>query len=118
MKVKAIAAVMIHVPDWKEGLVWYEKAFPDAKRINYPEYNFECLELHGVQIEVVNADEKVGVGPFGLAVDWEVENFDEAINHLIALGATLYRGPGELEYGRRMCKLKDPFGNLIGLRGK
>ncbi len=109
---------MIHVPDWKEGLAWYEKAFPEAKRISYPEFEFACLELNGIQIEVVAADEKVGVGTFGLAVDWEVENFDNAMKHLIALGATLYRGPGKLEYGRRMCKLKDPFGNLIGLRGK
>lgn len=31
MKVKTIAAVMIHVPDWKEGLAWYEKAFPEAR---------------------------------------------------------------------------------------
>ena len=74
--------------------------------------------MNGIQIEVVNADEKIGVGTFGLAVDWEVENFDEAMKHLIALGATLYRGPGKLEQRRRMCKLKDPFGNLIGLRGE
>lgn len=108
---------MIHVPDWKEGIAWYEKAFPQAKRISYPDFKIECLEINGVQLEIVNADEKVGVGAFGLAVDWEVENFDAALAHLIDLGATLYRGPLEIEGGRRMCKLKDPFGNLIGLRG-
>lgn len=118
MKIKAISAVMIHVSDWEEGLAWYEKAFPQSKRIRYPEFQFECLELNGIQIEIVNADEKVGVGAFGQVVDWEVESFDEALEHLIRLGATLYRGPGELEHGRRMCKLKDPFGNLIGLRGR
>ncbi len=112
-----LSAVMIHVPDWKEGLNWYQKAFPQAKRIQYPEFDFECLEFNGVQIEVVKADEKVGAGAFGLAVDWEVENFDEAVKHLTGLGATLYRGPGKLEFGRRMCKLKDPYGNLIGIRG-
>ena len=109
---------MIHVPDWKAGLAWYEKAFPKAKRVFYPEFEFECLELHGIQIEIVPADEKIAAGTYGLAVDWEVESFDDAIKHLIALGATLYRGPRELEYGKRMCKLRDPFGNLIGLRGK
>lgn len=118
MKVKTISAVMVHVPDWREGLAWYEKAFPESKRISYPEFDFECLDLNGIQIEVVNADEKVGVGSFGLAVDWEVENFDNAVSHLIGLGATLYWGPGILEHGIRMYKLKDPFGNLIGLWGK
>lgn len=117
MKVKTISAVMIHVSDPEKGLEWYEKAFQDAKRIHYPEFEFECLELNGIQIEIVKADEKIGSGAFGIAVDWEVENFDVALADLIALGATLYRGPMALEFGRRMCKLKDPFGNIIGLRG-
>jgi uncharacterized glyoxalase superfamily protein PhnB len=117
MNVRAIAAVMIHVPDWREGLDWYQKAFPQARRIRSLEFDFEFLELNGVQIEVVTADEKVGAGTFGIAVDWEVEGFDEAFRHLTELGATLYRGPATIEDGRRMCKLKDPFGNLLGLRG-
>lgn len=117
MKVATIAAVMIHVPDWKIGLDWYSKAFPDAKRISLPEFDFECLELNGVRIEVVKADHKVGVGASGAIVDWKVENFDEAIAHLQSLGAVLYRGPMKIESGWRMCKLKDPYGNLIGLRG-
>ena len=75
------------------------------------------LELNGVQIEIVNADEKVGVGTSGIAVDWEVECFDDAFRHLTESGATLYRGPKNIENGRRMCKFKDPFGNLLGLRG-
>jgi uncharacterized glyoxalase superfamily protein PhnB len=117
MKVKGVSAVMIHVAEWKEGLAWYQKAFPEAKKFTLPEFNFEGLELNGIKIEVVNADEKVGVGTFGLAVDWEVESFDEAFKHLTDLGAVLYRGPMSIENGWRMCKLKDPFGNLLGLRG-
>lgn len=108
---------MIHVKNWKEGLAWYQKAFPDALSIELPEFNFKCLQINGINIEVVEADEKVGAGTFGLAVDWEVESFDEAFTHLTGLGATLYRGPMNIENGRRMCKLKDPFGNLLGLRG-
>ncbi len=69
--IKSIAAIMVHVPDWKEGLAWYQKAFPEAKFISLPEFDFECLQLKGINIEG----------------------------------------------GRRMCKLKDPFGNLLGLRG-
>ncbi|MDX8425330.1 VOC family protein, partial [Vibrio parahaemolyticus] len=34
-----------------------------------------------------------------------------------AIGASLYRGPMEIENGLSMCQLEDPFGNLIGLRG-
>jgi predicted enzyme related to lactoylglutathione lyase len=117
MKTNAIAAVMIHVPDAKTGLDWYRKAFPEATTIHLPEFKFECLNINGINLEIVPADEKVGVGAFGVAVDWLVEDFDVAIKHLTSLGATLYRGPGNIENGWRMCKLKDPFGNLLGLRG-
>ena len=108
---------MIHVPDPKVGLEWYQKAFPEAKLVHLSNINFDLLDLNGIKIEVVQADEKVGSGTFGLAVDWEVESFDLAFKHLTGLGATLYRGPMNIEAGFRMCKLKDPFGNLLGLRG-
>lgn len=55
MKAKCVAAVMIHVPDWKEGLAWYQRAFPEAKKFSLPEFDFEGLELNGIKIEVVNA---------------------------------------------------------------
>jgi predicted enzyme related to lactoylglutathione lyase len=118
MNPTGIVSIMMHVPDWKEGLNWYAKAFPDAKHIKLPEFDFECLEINGIRLEIVNADEKVGTGTFGTAVDWEVENFDSAFVHLQKLGAQLYRGPMKIEGGRKMCKFKDPFGNLFGLRGK
>ena len=106
---------MVHVPDVVVGLDWYRRAFPEAINIDLPE--FKCLRINGINLEIVPADEKVGFGTAGVVVDWLVEDFDEAVQHLQNLGATLYRGPGNIENGWRMCKLKDPFGNLIGLRG-
>lgn len=117
MKVISVGAVMVHVKNWREGLAWYRRAFPEANLVRLPEFDFECLHIGGVNLEIVEADEKVGAGAFGVAVDWEVDNFDVAKDHLLRLGATLYRGPMNIENGRRMCKLKDPFGNLLGLRG-
>lgn len=117
MKTRSIAAVMVHVPDATAGLEWYRKAFPAAVEIDLPDFNFKCLQLNGINLEIVPADEKIGCGAVGVAVDWLVEDFDVALSHLQELGATLYRGPGKIENGWRMCKLKDPFGNLIGLRG-
>jgi hypothetical protein len=115
MNVRRIAAVMIHVPDWKEGLEWYQKAFPQAHRISLPEFDFEFLELNGVQIEVVNADEKVGAGAFGIAVDWEVESFDEAFRHLTESGATLYRGPKKNREGPPNVQIQRPFREPFGV---
>jgi predicted enzyme related to lactoylglutathione lyase len=118
-----IAAVMVHVSDVDAALDWYAKAFTDAERVSIGLPAFECLSLHGVLLEIVPADEKVGAGAFGSVVYWNVESFDQALGHLQSLGAALYRGPmwlegEEREEGQeRMCQVRDPWGNCIGLRG-
>ncbi|ELV8773465.1 glyoxalase/bleomycin resistance/dioxygenase family protein, partial [Vibrio harveyi] len=49
---------------------------------------------------------------------WSVGNLCVALADFQKLGARLYRGPMEIEDGLSMCQVEDPFGNLIGLRGK
>ena len=44
MNTNPISAVLVHVPDLKEGLKWYQEAFPDAKRIKLPAFDFEYLD--------------------------------------------------------------------------
>jgi hypothetical protein len=78
---------------------------------------FECLELEGIQLEIVPADEKVASGAAGSVVYWNVANFDVALSHFQSIGATPYRCPGEIEDGMRMCQVRDPWSNCIGLRG-
>jgi len=112
-----VAAVLVHVPNPKEGLGWYQRAFPNAKRVKLPEFGFEYLDVEGVNLEVVKADAKVASGAAGSVVYWHTCDFDRRLEHLIGLGATLYRGPMDVENGLRMCQVKDPWGNCIGVRG-
>lgn len=49
---------------------------------------------------------------------WQVASFDAAVEHLTELGAKLYRGPMLIDGNNRMCQLEDPFGNLMGLKGR
>jgi len=55
--------------------------------------------------------------PRGTVVYWRVAEFDEALAHLLGVGATLYRGPMAIEDGQLMCQVQDPWGNCLGLRG-
>jgi len=112
-----IAAVLIHVADVEAGLAWYERAFPLAKRVGIGEPPFECLSFAGVFIEVVSADSQVSSGAAGSVVYWRVAQFETALSHMRGAGATLYRGPLSIENGERMCQVRDPWGNCIGLRG-
>lgn len=112
-----IAAVMIHVSDVELALGWYRRAFPEAERVSIGSPAFECLSLHGVLLEIVLEDAKVGSGAFGSVVYWRVDDFDAALDRLRSLGGTLYRGPLRIEDSACMCQVRDPWGNCIGLRG-
>ena len=112
-----ICAVLVHVDDWRAGLAWYRRAFPSGKTVNPDGGEWECIEVDGVQIEVVQADEKVPSGSAGTVVYWFTDDFDERVEYLKSIGAVLYRGPLEIEAGLTMCQFKDPFGNLVGIRG-
>ncbi len=110
--------VLIHVPDVELGLKWYQQAFPMSKVIHLPEFDFTVLDINGFSLEVVQADEKVSAGKSGTVLYWAVEDLHWALVHFQSLGAKLYRGPMEIDNGLSMCQVEDPFGNLIGLRGK
>lgn len=112
-----VVAIMVHVPNPKEGLAWYERAFPGAKRHHVAEFDVEYLMVGAVCIEVVSADAKVSSGAAGSVVYWQVESLPVALARMRSLGATLYRGPMQIEGGLHMCQVRDPWGNCIGLRG-
>lgn len=111
-----IISILIHVPDWRTATNWYAKAFPGASRIYHVPDDFGHLDVDGVAIEIVNADNKVASGAAGSVVYWRVADLTQEVQHLVALGATLYRGPMEIEGGEWMCQVRDPWGNCIGLR--
>jgi hypothetical protein len=104
---KPIAAVLVHVSSVAEGLDWYERAMSGAERrfLSAP-WDFEYLDVGGVMLEIVSADEKVGSGPAGSVVYWRVADFQVALARLLALGATLYRGPLDIDAGERMAQVQ------------
>ncbi|MEX6017098.1 VOC family protein [Providencia vermicola] len=112
------AAILIHVPNVSVGLAWYQQAFSQAVAEYLPEFDFTLLHIGNFTIEIVQADEKVREGKRGTVLYWQTASLDAAMKHLITLGAKLYRGPMRIDGNNRMCKLEDPFGNLIGLKGQ
>lgn len=108
---------MIHVDDVAAGLAWYQRAFPLAERVTMPSADVACLQIGSVQLELVQADNKVAAGPAGSVVYWRVPQLRDAMDRFESLGAGAYRGPMHIEDGQGMCQVRDPWGNCIGLRG-
>ncbi|MEL4068891.1 VOC family protein [Ochrobactrum sp. GPK 3] len=113
-----ISAVLIHVGDVAAAIEWYRKAFPHAVPKHLEAFDFSYLQIGDIDLEIVPADEKVSSGAAGSIVYWHVDNFDESLALLMAIGGKLYRGPLDIQDGMRMCQVQDPWGNCIGLRGK
>lgn len=111
-----IVSILIHAPDWRTATEWYAAAFPTATRIYHQPDDFGHLDVNGVALEIVNADNKVGCGAAGSVVYWRVDDLQHRLQALQAIGATLYRGPMQLEDADWMCQVRDPWGNCIGLR--
>ncbi|MBP6562621.1 MAG: hypothetical protein KA214_04000 [Neisseriaceae bacterium] len=111
-----IVSILIHVPDWRSATAWYAQAFPQAQRIHHQPDDFGHLQLGSVALEIVNADAKVACGPAGSVVYWAEADLKARLNALLALGATLYRGPMHIAGDEWLCQLQDPWGNCIGLR--
>jgi len=113
-----ILAVLVHVPDVAAGLDWYQKAFPESKRktLTQPQA-LDYLDIGGVMLDVVPADEKVTHAAAGSVVYWQTPDFAATLAHFLREGATLYRGPLDVELGQRMCQVRDPWCNCIGIKG-
>ncbi|PVZ66725.1 VOC family protein [Pelagibaculum spongiae] len=112
------AALFLYVDNIPAALDWYQKAFPRAQRNYVAEFDFTVLDIDGFQLEMVPSDSKVAAGAFGTVLYWSVEDLSIAMQQFEHLGAKLYRGPMAIENGLGICQFKDPFGNLIGLRGQ
>ena len=110
-------SILIHVSDVELAATWYGRAFPGAVQLSASAEHV-LLQVGSIALEIVKADSKVGSGKQGTVVYWQVESWAVAIERLEALEAKLYRGPLRLEGIQMMCQFEDPFGNLIGIRGK
>jgi uncharacterized glyoxalase superfamily protein PhnB len=120
VRARPILAVMIHVPEAGAALDWYRQALEGRKRLRLPPPHDDTvvLDIGGVMVELVPADGKVAAGAAGSVVYLDAVDFDTMLPHLLSLGATLHRAPGDIEHGMRMCQVRDPWGHCIGLRGQ
>jgi hypothetical protein len=70
---------MIHIDDWRAGLDWYQRAFPEAVCVTEPDHGFVSLVYREVSIEIVPADGKMASGAAGSVVYWGVDDFDASL---------------------------------------
>jgi predicted enzyme related to lactoylglutathione lyase len=112
---QAVHSVLFFVRDVQEAAQWYADLLQDVPE--YPDPNFALFRVGGVELCFHPADAKMCSGAAGQVAYWRVADLGVALATVQARGATLYRGPLDIEDGLTICQIKDPFGNLLGLVG-
>ena len=112
----AIDGLMFIVEEPSAALEWYSRLF-DVEPTYIESLDFRFLEVDGFVVEFLVADSKSQPGVNGQVCYWSVASFESFVETAVGLGARLYRGPIDIEGGRKMAQLRDPFGNVFGVRG-
>lgn len=115
-KILGLENTLLFVKDVKQSKTWYQRLLGIAPSIDMP--NFAEFKVGKSALGLHPADEKSPLSTGGQVAYWAVENFDSTLKHFVANGGKVYRGPLEIEDGRFICQIVDPFGNAIGLIGR
>ena len=115
-KGSVLDGIMFIVDEPSVALGWYAKLFAVEKK-TLPEFAFEYLDIGGFVVEFLQSDERSQPGIRGQVGYWSVPQFDRFVGRALQMGASIYRGPIDIDQGRKMAQLCDPFGNLLGVRG-
>jgi predicted enzyme related to lactoylglutathione lyase len=81
------------------------------------ELGFVELFFHPADHETTPSGEEKNPRGGSTVVYLAVEDCDAVRTRLLAAGCDLWRGPIEIEAGRRICQVRDPFGTVWGLDG-
>jgi histidine triad (HIT) family protein len=105
----------LFVKDLEASKAWYAKVLGVKPFIDVEGYTEFRVGEAGLSVSP--ADEKSPFSSGGQVSYWKVRSMNEVIQHFTREGATVYRGPLDIENGEAICQLRDPFGNVIGFVG-
>jgi lactoylglutathione lyase len=107
-----LRTAIYQVPDINAAKNWYTDVFETEPYFDEPFYvGFDIggFEL-GLQPDETRTEKIESVVAY-----WGVENVQQEFDRFIAAGATVVEEPQEVGGGIVVAKVKDPWGNIIGL---
>ena len=120
-EIRGVAQIVVFVEDpgaaasfWAEILAATYRTADGGALIELP---FCELFFHPSDEERTPSGEVKNPWGSSTVVYFAVDDFDAARERLIAAGCVPWRGPIEIEGGRRICQLRDPFATVWGLDG-
>ena len=108
-----LRTVVLHVHELEAAKAWYAKALGIAPYYDTPYYVGFNVAGYELGLHPMAPDERPN-GTRAVAY-WGVADVPAAIEHLVALGATVAEKPQDVGGGIWVGAVNDPFGNVFGV---
>ena len=119
--IRGVAQVVVFVDDPPAASRFWAEALEAPQRLAdggaLVEPSFAEFYFHPQDQEKTASGEEKNPHGSSTVVYLAVDDFDAARDALITAGCVPWRGPLEIDNGRRICQLRDPFGTVWGLDG-
>lgn len=106
-----LRTLMYPAPDLEATKQWYTQAFGVEPYFDMPFY--VGFNIGGYELGLDPNAPKGASG--GAQAYWGVAKIEEAMAHLISLGAAIHEDIQDVGEGIKVAVVKDPFENLIGI---
>lgn len=110
----AVVNVFYFTADLNAAVVWYSARLGGPPALEAAA--LASFDLGAARLTLHRIDGFNQTGPAGAVAYWDVRDIDAVAAEWIRHGAAAHRGPRTIMTGERLCQLRDPFGNLVGLR--
>jgi predicted enzyme related to lactoylglutathione lyase len=111
--IQGLGTVIYHVTDLDRAKAWYSSAFQRQPYFDEPFY--VGFNIAGYELGLDPNQTVTRTGRGGSVAYWRVAGIESAVQHFVALGATLVAQTQDVGGGIKVASVADPFGNLIGL---
>ena len=108
-----LRTVIYHVPDLARARAWYARATGVEPYFDEPFY--AGFEVGGFEPGLDPDPTSGTAGASGPTAYWGVASADDAVAHLISIGAAPHQSMQEVGEGIRVAAVLDPFGNVLGV---
>ncbi|MEJ5946370.1 VOC family protein [Pseudokineococcus basanitobsidens] len=113
LRLSGVRAVMVFCDDPVASCAWWAGLVHLTPR---REGAFAWVDLPGgVELGFHLADADKNPSGASTVPYWSVHDLDVALTTLTSAGARLLRGPLEVEPGRRIAQVRDPYGAVMGI---
>jgi predicted enzyme related to lactoylglutathione lyase len=120
---RGVATINIYADDVIAAREWYAKLLgieayfqlPDAQNPAYVEFRIGDYQHELGIISRQYLPKAASGGPGGAIVNWHVDNLQETLDRVVAMGATIYEPITPRGEGFVTASVIDPFGNILGL---